>query len=64
VRELEYNGTLPFADIAKQTDVPVMTIDGPFGEITGLPTLIDMPDIKPGFLRSTQPLGSALLEWT
>jgi hypothetical protein len=29
-----------------------------------LPTLIDMPDIKPGFLRSTQPLGSSLLAWT
>jgi crotonobetainyl-CoA:carnitine CoA-transferase CaiB-like acyl-CoA transferase len=58
------NGTLPFADIATDTDVPVTTIDGPFGKITYLPSLIDMPDIKPGFVRGTQPLGSSLLEWT
>ncbi len=57
------DGALPFADIPKQTDVPVTTIDGPFGKITYLPTLIDMPDIKPGFVRGTQPLGSSLLEW-
>lgn len=57
------DGTLPFADIPKQTDVPVTTIDGPFGTITYLPTLIEMPDVKPGFERSTQPLGSSLLEW-
>ena len=57
------NGTLPFADIPNQKNVPVKTIDGPFGKITYLPTLIDMPDIKPGFVRSTQPLGSSLLSW-
>jgi crotonobetainyl-CoA:carnitine CoA-transferase CaiB-like acyl-CoA transferase len=57
------NGTLPFADITKQTDVPVTTISSPFGEITYLPSLIDMPDIKPGFVRGPQPLGSSLLEW-
>jgi crotonobetainyl-CoA:carnitine CoA-transferase CaiB-like acyl-CoA transferase len=57
------DGTLPFADIPKQADVPVTKIDGPFGEITYLPTLIEMPDVKPGFARSTQPLGSSLLEW-
>ncbi len=56
-------GALPFADLAKDTNLPLATINGPFGEITYLPTLIDMPDIKPGFLRSTQPLGSSLLEW-
>jgi hypothetical protein len=57
------NGTLPFADIPSQKDVPVTKIDSPFGEVTYLPTLIDMPDIKPGFVRGTQPLGSSLLEW-
>jgi crotonobetainyl-CoA:carnitine CoA-transferase CaiB-like acyl-CoA transferase len=57
------NGTLPFSDIATQTDVPVTTISSPFGEITYLPSLIDMPDIKPGYLRGPQPLGSSLLEW-
>jgi len=57
------NGTLPFADIATQTDVPVTTISSPFGEITYLPSLIDMPDIKPGYVRGPQPLGSSLLEW-
>jgi hypothetical protein len=57
------NGTLPFADIPKQTNIPTTKINGPFGEITYLPSLIDMPDIKPGFVRGTQPLGSSLLQW-
>lgn len=57
------NGTLPFADIAKQTDLPLTTIASPFGEITYLPTLIEMPDIKPGYVRGPQPLGSSLMEW-
>ncbi|HTW89360.1 MAG TPA: CoA transferase [Candidatus Binataceae bacterium] len=57
------NGTLAFADIMKETNVPVTTIGSPFGEITYLPSLIDMPDIKPGFVRGPQPLGSSLLEW-
>lgn len=58
------NGTRPFADIAKEADIPVAKIDSPFGEITYLPSLIDMPDIKPGYIRGPQPLGSSLLEWT
>lgn len=57
------NGTLAFADMTKETDLPLATIDGPFGKVTYLPSLIDMPDIKPGFVRGTQPLGSSLLEW-
>ena len=57
------NGTKPFADLVREANLPTSTIDGPFGEITYLPTMIDMPDIKPGFVRSTQPLGSSLLEW-
>jgi crotonobetainyl-CoA:carnitine CoA-transferase CaiB-like acyl-CoA transferase len=57
------NGAMPFGDMPLQKDVPVTDIDGPFGRITYLPTLIDMPDIKPSFLRSTQPLGSSLLAW-
>lgn len=57
------NGTLPFADVTKLTDLALSKIDGPFGEITYLPSLIEMPDIKPGYERSTQPLGSSLLKW-
>ena len=57
------NGALPFADIPNQKNVPVTQIDGPFGEVTYLPSLIQMPDIKPGFVCSTQPLGSSLLQW-
>lgn len=57
------DGALPFADIVKETNLPVAKIDSPFGEITYLPSLIDMPDIKPGFVRGPQPLGSSLLQW-
>lgn len=57
------DGALSFADIVKETNLPLAKIDSPFGEITYLPSLIDMPDIKPGFVRGTQPLGSSLLEW-
>jgi len=57
------DGAKPFADMVKETDLPLAKIDSPFGEITYLPSLIDMPDIKPGFVRGTQPLGSSLLEW-
>jgi crotonobetainyl-CoA:carnitine CoA-transferase CaiB-like acyl-CoA transferase len=57
------NGAKPFADIMKEKDLPVTKIASPFGEITYLPSLIEMPDIKPGFVRGPQPLGSSLLEW-
>jgi crotonobetainyl-CoA:carnitine CoA-transferase CaiB-like acyl-CoA transferase len=57
------SGTLAFAVVVKETNVPVTKIGSPFGEITYLPSLIDMPDIKPGFVRGPQPLGSSLLEW-
>ncbi len=57
------SGALPFADITQEKNLPLAKIKGPFGEITYLPSLIDMPDIKPGFVRSTQPLGSSLLVW-
>lgn len=57
------NGSKPFADIVKETDLPLAKIDSPFGEITYLPSLIEMPDIKPGFVRGPQPLGSSKLEW-
>jgi crotonobetainyl-CoA:carnitine CoA-transferase CaiB-like acyl-CoA transferase len=56
-------GAMPFADIPKQTDVPVTNVTGPYGNITYLPSLIGMPNIKPGFIRGTQPLGSSLMEW-
>ncbi|MBE0646814.1 MAG: CoA transferase [Bacteroidales bacterium] len=57
------NGTLPYADIVAETDLPLAKIESPFGEIIYLPTMIDMPDIKPKFERGPQPLGSSLLEW-
>ncbi|MBS0622939.1 MAG: CoA transferase [Verrucomicrobia bacterium] len=57
------NGTLPFADIVKQANVPLAMIDSPFGKITYLPSLIEMPDIKPRYARGPQPLGSSLMEW-
>jgi crotonobetainyl-CoA:carnitine CoA-transferase CaiB-like acyl-CoA transferase len=57
------DGALPFADITTEANVPVTTIGSPFGEITYLPSLIDMPDIKPGYVRGPQPLGSSLLKW-
>ncbi len=57
------SGALPFADIVKESNLPLAKIDSPFGQITYLPSLIDMPDIKPGFVRGPQPLGSSLLEW-
>jgi crotonobetainyl-CoA:carnitine CoA-transferase CaiB-like acyl-CoA transferase len=57
------SGAFPFADIATQKNVPVTSIDSPFGKITYLPTLIEMQDIKPGYVRGPQPLGSSLLEW-
>jgi hypothetical protein len=57
------NGTKPFADIIQETNLPLARIDSPFGEITYLPSLIEMPDIKPGFVRGPQPLGSSPLSW-
>ena len=57
------NGTKHFSDIVKETNLPLAKIDSPFGDITYLPSLIDMPDIKPGFVRGPQPLGSSLMTW-
>lgn len=57
------DGALPFADIVAENNLPLARIDSPFGEITYLPSMIDMPDIKPGFVRGPQPLGSSLLAW-
>lgn len=57
------NGTRYFADIVKETDLPTASIESPFGKITYLPSLIKMPDIKPGFIRGPQPLGSSLMNW-
>lgn len=57
------NGKKHFADIVKETGLPLAKIDSPFGEITYLPSLIEMPDIKPGFVRGPQPLGSSLMSW-
>jgi crotonobetainyl-CoA:carnitine CoA-transferase CaiB-like acyl-CoA transferase len=57
------DGAKPFADVVKETALTLAKIDSPFGEITYLPSMIEMPDIKPGFVRGPQPLGSSLLEW-
>jgi crotonobetainyl-CoA:carnitine CoA-transferase CaiB-like acyl-CoA transferase len=61
--EVALNGSRPWSDLIKEAGLPVETIDGPFGEITYLPSMIDMPDVTPGFDRSTQPLGSSPLTW-
>jgi hypothetical protein len=57
------DGALPFMDIVSSADLPLETIDSPFGEITYLPSLIDMPAIRPRFARGPQPLGSSPLAW-
>jgi hypothetical protein len=57
------DGTRPWQDVIKEADLPLAVIDGPFGEITYLPSLFKVTDIKPGFDRSTQPLGSSPLAW-
>jgi len=56
-------GSRPFADVVAEADLPLAHIDSPFGEITYLPSVIDMPDIKPRFERGPQPLGSSELSW-
>ncbi len=61
--EAALTGTKAWADLVREADLPTATIDSPFGEITYLPSLIDMPDVKPGFVRGPQPLGSAPLAW-
>jgi CoA transferase family III len=57
------DGTKRFSDIIAEKNLPLAHIDSPFGPITYLPTLIDMPDIKPHFSQGPQPLGSSLLQW-
>ncbi|MBV9923062.1 MAG: CoA transferase [Pseudonocardia sp.] len=58
------SGARPFADVVAQAALPLATIHGPYGEITYLPSLIQMPDVTPGYARGTQPLGSSRLAWT
>lgn len=58
------DGTRAWSDLVKEANLPVEVIDGPFGEITYLPSLIEMTDVTPGFDRSTQPLGSSALSWS
>ena len=50
------SGAKHFSDVIKERDLPLAKIASPFGEITYLPTLIEMPDIKPRFFRGPQPL--------
>jgi len=57
------DGTKSFADIVANEDLPIAHIDSPFGEISYLPSMIDVPDIKPHFVRGPQPLGSSPLAW-
>ncbi|MCP9850915.1 CoA transferase [Cyanobium sp. Morenito 9A2] len=56
-------GSKAWADLVCQSDLPLASIDSPFGEITYLPSLIEMPDLRPGFERGPQPLGSSPLSW-
>ncbi|MBJ7354734.1 MAG: CoA transferase [Thermoleophilaceae bacterium] len=57
------DGSLSFADLVANKDLPIAHTDGPFGEVSYLPSMIDMPDIKPHFARGPQPLGSSPLSW-
>ncbi len=57
------DGTMSWSDLVAQADLPLAHIDSPFGEITYLPSMIDMPDITPRFVRGPQPLGSSPLAW-
>ena len=59
-----YDETRSWADLVAESDLPVETIDSPYGPITYLPSLISMDDVRRGFERGTQPLGSAPLEWS
>jgi hypothetical protein len=58
-----YDGTKPWADLIAEADLPTATIDSPFGQVTYLPSLIELTDIKGGFDRGPQPLGSSVLTW-
>lgn len=57
------DGARAWSDLVKEADLPVATIDGPYGEITYLPSMIEMTDVTPGFDRGTQPLGADRLAW-
>lgn len=57
------DGSRAWSDLVKEASLPVATVDSPFGEITYLPSLIEMPDIHPGFDHGTLPLGSSALTW-
>jgi len=58
-----YDGTKKWTDLVAEAGLPTATVDSPFGEITYLPSLIEMTDVKNGFDRGPQPLGSAPLSW-
>jgi len=60
---IAYDGTKRWSDLITDAGLPTETIDSPFGEITYLPSLIEMTDVKRGFERGPQPLGSAQLVW-
>ena len=57
------DGTRNWADLVKEAALPTKSISSPFGEITYLPSLISMPDVKGSFTRGPQPLGSSELTW-
>jgi hypothetical protein len=58
-----YDGTKPWKDLVAEADLPVESIDSPFGKITYLPSLISMTDVHGAFDRGTEPLGSSPLQW-
>ena len=61
--EAALSGTKAWSDLVREADLPTALIDSPFGEITYLPSLIEMTDVRPGFERGPQPLGSSPLAW-
>lgn len=61
--EAAQNGTKSWADLIREADLPTAIVDSPFGEITYLPSLIEMPEVKPGFVRGPQPIESSRLTW-
>ena len=61
--EAALSGSKAWADLVRETDLPTATVASPFGEITYLPSLIEMTDVRPGFVRGPQPLGSSPLAW-
>ncbi|MFF4903160.1 CoA transferase [Streptomyces sp. NPDC001068] len=53
---------LPVPDPAA-VNAELVTVDGPFGEVTYLPTRISYSTLRPRLMRSAEPLGTSPLTW-